>query len=204
MTDATSSNQTIAQCCRWTGLLTLKWEVIYCMLEHAVFPIQRDICGGQDHENLADVIALRIRPWAPNCSWPTGSVISSTVNGYIQSYSAKLARVLLPRKHDGPSSHRTDGCIPLLAEWNRSKCILCSKSASFICSHNDFLWKFALRCQFLIFCWEFGIFQRIEIHCVSYKPSESKWMHYLSRKTPDFGIKVVKKKLKIKIETKTH
>lgn len=123
--------KTIAQCSSRTGLLTLKWEVMYCALEHAIFPIQRDICGGQDHENLADVIALGIRPWAPNCSWPIGSVISSTVNGYIQHCSAKLAWVLFSSTHDGQSAPRTDmqrhSCA---AEWNSSKFTLCSKFTS--------------------------------------------------------------------------
>lgn len=38
-------------------------------------PIHCDICGGQDHENLPQLVAFGIRPRAPDCSWPSRSVI---------------------------------------------------------------------------------------------------------------------------------
>lgn len=124
-----SNNSPVLQPDWGCWLLNGKW----CMLEYAIFPIQGNICGGQDQENRADVIALGIKPWAPNCSWPIGSVISSTVNGYIQSYSAKLARVLFSSKHDGQSAHRKDmSAHSGAAEWNSWKFTLCSKFASSI------------------------------------------------------------------------
>lgn len=193
----------MAQCSSRTGLLTLKWEVMYCVLEHAIFPIQLGICGGQDHENLADVIALGIRPWAPNCSWPSGSVISSTVNGYIQCCSAKLARVLFSSEHDRQSAPGTDmrthSCA---AEWNSSKftlalnlhCLSESKYAHWMDSDMWACLKMGLgKNQNLECCWQLACAMKSkfitsaahqlnlshQLQACNFVPS--KWIHYSKR-----------------------
>lgn len=63
--------------------------------EHVVFNHSMwHLCGGQDHENLPQLVAFRIRPGATDCGWPTRSVIPSFVNGCIYTHCFKLMLVL--------------------------------------------------------------------------------------------------------------
>lgn len=60
-------------------------------------PIHCDICRGQDHENLPQLVGFGRRPGATDCSWPSGSVIPHFLNGWFTLTIPKLLLLLFSK-----------------------------------------------------------------------------------------------------------